>query len=108
MGRIAEAKVRAGPANVKVQEALDMLGQRSEQLYAPERWAKTPETSEVSESKFKKTYDQTNAKSPYYDDQGRPLMSISDILAGAEPEKVRDEDYQTMDYPWQANAMHAQ
>ena len=108
MGRIAEAKVRAGPANVKVQEALDMLGQRSEQLYAPERWAKTPETSEVSDSKFKKTYDQTNAKSPYYDDQGRPLMSVSDILAGAEPEKVRDEDYQTMDYPWQANAMHAQ
>lgn len=108
LGRIAEAKVRAGPANVKVQEALDMLGLRAEAIYAPDRWKGDGLDQENPSKAYEKLYNPRNAKSPWYDDNGRPMHSISDVFGGLDPERMRDTDYQLQDYPVEANALHAQ
>ncbi len=107
MSRIAEARVRAGPANVKIQKALDMLEQKGIKFYDMAfDEAKAEEAAKQGGKQGGKPGQPatSEAPNPWKDKDGFPQRQIGDMIPDAVLKP--SDQYEYVEYPSEAVAKH--
>lgn len=88
---IEQARVRAGPANLKAQQALKDLEDNLDSIYGIK--GKTSTTSSA------------NSSDAFHDKEGRPIHTMADIIPEIKTQAAKD--FELMSYPAAANQEHA-